>query len=51
MLVSYLTNKVLIYMKKVNLFLDDEQYKKLIKKKGKLTWVQFVMRLTDGDDK
>ena len=34
-------------MKKVNLFLEDEEYNKLIKKKGKLTWVQFVMKLAD----
>jgi len=32
-------------MKKVNLFLEDEQYEALIKKKGKLTWVDFVMKL------
>jgi len=37
-------------MKKVNLFLDDDQYEKLIKKKGELTWVDFVMRLA-GDKK
>lgn len=32
-------------MKKVPLILEDEQYEKLIKKKGKMTWVEFVMQL------
>jgi len=32
-------------MKKVNLFLDDEQYEKLIAQKGKMTWIEFVMQL------
>lgn len=36
-------------MKKVNLFLDDSQYEKLIEQKGKLTWVEFVMKLANGD--
>lgn len=32
-------------MKKVNLFLEDEQYNKLVKLKGEKTWVEFVMTL------
>ncbi len=34
-------------MKKVNLFLDDDQHEKLIEKKGDMTWVEFVMKLTE----
>lgn len=40
-----------IYMKKVNLFLEDEQHKKLLAKKGRMTWVEFVMKLANGDKK
>jgi len=36
-------------MKKVNLFLEDEQHEKLLKQKGKLTWVEFVMKLANGE--
>jgi hypothetical protein len=32
-------------MKKVPLLLDDDQYEKLIKAKGNMTWVEFVMQL------
>jgi predicted CopG family antitoxin len=32
-------------MKKVNLYLEDEEYEKLIKLKGNMTWVDFVMQL------
>jgi len=32
-------------MKKVNLYLDEDQYRKLILKKGKMTWVEFIMQL------
>lgn len=35
-------------MKKVNLFLDNEQYEKLVLKKGNMTWVEFVMKLANG---
>ena len=34
-------------MKKVNLFLDDDQYDKLVEKKGNMTWVDFVMTLVE----
>ena len=34
-------------MKTVPLHLEDEQYKKLIKAKGKMNWVQFIMQLTE----
>lgn len=32
-------------MKKVNLYLDDDQHKKLVEAKGDKTWVEFVMQL------
>lgn len=32
-------------MKKVNLFLDNDQYELLKKAKGKKSWVEFVMEL------
>lgn len=34
-------------MKKVNLFLEEEQYERLIKKKGEMTWIEFVMKLAE----
>ena len=38
-------------MKKINLFLENEQYQKLVKQKGKKTWVEFVMQLAkNGED-
>jgi len=36
-------------MKKVNLFLDDDQHERLVAKKGKMTWVDFVMQLVDKE--
>jgi len=33
-------------MKKVVLLLDNDQYDKLVKIKGKRTWVEFVMEKT-----
>jgi len=35
-------------MKTVHLHLEDAQYVKLVKKKGKLSWIEFVMTLA-GD--
>lgn len=32
-------------MKKINLFLDEEQYDELMKIKGDRTWVELVMML------
>lgn len=32
-------------MKKINLYLEQKEYDALIKKKGKMTWVEFVMQL------
>ena len=32
-------------MKKVLLLLEDDEHEKLVAKKGKLTWVEFVMTL------
>lgn len=34
-------------MKKVNLYLDDDQHEQLIKAKGDKTWVEFVMQLAN----
>lgn len=34
-------------MKKVNLYLDDDQHERLVKAKGDKTWVEFVMQLAD----
>lgn len=36
-------------VKKVLLTLDNEQYEKLVKQKGELTWVNFVMKLAEND--
>lgn len=35
-------------MKTIPIHLEDEQYNKLIKAKGKMTWVEFIMTLTEG---
>lgn len=32
-------------MKTVHLYLDDEQHERLVKAKGNLSWVEFVMKL------
>jgi len=38
-------------MKKVNLFLEDEEYEKLVEQKKDMTWVEFVMKLAkNGND-
>lgn len=34
-------------MKTVNATFDDEEYKKLIQKKGKLSWHDFIMKLAE----
>ena len=34
-------------MKTIQLHLEDAQYKKLIKAKGKLSWIDFVMKLAE----
>jgi len=34
-------------VKRVNLVFDEDQYKKLVAKKGNLTWIDFVMKLVD----
>ena len=36
-------------MKTVVMHFEDEQHKQLIAKKGNLTWIEFVMKLVDGD--
>lgn len=41
---------MVIDVKKVPLYLDDDQHEKLLKKKGKLTWVEFVMKLANSDN-
>lgn len=35
-------------MKTIHLHLEDAQYEKLLKRKGKLSWVDFVMKLANG---
>ena len=37
-------------MKIVPLHLEDEEYKRLLKQKGKMTWIEFVMKLANGDE-
>lgn len=32
-------------MKKVNLYLENEKYEKLVKQKGNMTWIEFIMQL------
>jgi hypothetical protein len=34
-------------MKKISFFLEDEEYEKLMNKKGDMTWVEFVMQLVE----
>jgi len=34
-------------MKKVNLYLDDDQHERLVKAKGDKTWVEFVMQFAE----
>ena len=36
-------------MKKISFFLEDEQYSKLMEQKNGLTWVDFVMQLSEGE--
>lgn len=36
-------------MKTVHLHLEDAQYKKLVKVKGDMNWIDFVMQLVKGD--
>jgi predicted CopG family antitoxin len=33
-------------MKALNIYLEDEEYKKLVKLKGKKTWREFILELT-----
>jgi predicted CopG family antitoxin len=38
-------------MKTINVTFDDEEYRKLEQKKGKLTWRQFILKLVgDSND-
>jgi predicted CopG family antitoxin len=32
-------------MKQLNIVFEDDEYKKLIEKKGKQTWREFILRL------
>lgn len=34
-------------MKTVHLYMEDEQYKKLIKVKKDMSWIEFIMQLTE----
>ena len=36
-------------MKTVVMHLEDEEYKRLIEKKGDMTWIEFVMKLVDRE--
>ena len=36
-------------MKTVVMHLEDEEYNRLIEKKGDMTWIEFVMKLADGE--
>jgi len=36
-------------MKTVHLFLDDDQHEKLVKAKGGMSWVDFIMKFVDGE--
>lgn len=43
-------------MKTINVTFEDEEYKRLIRKKGKLSWHDFIIKLaekgyTDGSNK
>ncbi|KKM75454.1 hypothetical protein LCGC14_1390070 [marine sediment metagenome] len=35
-------------MKQINVYFEDEEYKKLVKKKGKLTWHDFILKLIES---
>jgi predicted CopG family antitoxin len=37
-------------MKTINVTFEDEEYQRLKKKKGKLSWHDFIMALTREDD-
>lgn len=34
-------------MKSINVVFEDKEYDKLIKSKGKLSWRQFILKLTE----
>ena len=34
-------------MKSINVYFEDEEYKKLRKKKGDLTWHDFILKLLE----
>ena len=38
-------------MKQINVYFDDDEHKKLEKKKGNLSWHDFIMKLLDCDIK
>ncbi len=35
-------------MKQINVYFDDEEYKKLVKKKNGLTWHDFILKLIES---
>ena len=35
-------------MKTINVFFEDSDYEKLIKRKGKLSWREFILQLIEG---
>lgn len=36
-------------MKTIHLHLEDAQYEKLVKVKGEMSWIEFVMTLVGGN--
>jgi len=32
-------------MKQINVYFDDEDYKKLVERKGELNWREFILKL------
>ena len=34
-------------MKQINVYFDDNEYKNLVKQKGKLTWRDFILKLIE----
>jgi len=38
-------------MKQINVYFDDEEYHKLIKKKDGLSWHNFILKILKLDDK
>ena len=37
-------------MKQINVYFDDDEYKKLIKEKNDFTWHDFILMLVKGEE-